>query len=146
MIYSKSEKRNVEMERPIGVKLLKLASLLCIYLLFRSTISSAEDQAMYTEFLPGAPPSCQKPILNTSGIGTTLEACEKMYKNNDFAQSTCETEARVKQRTAPDLLEQYEAQWLANLANRKEACLDLLAEKGRLGMLDIMWRWWNILR
>jgi hypothetical protein len=135
-----------EMEKPLGAILKRAAiiCLLCFDLVGQSTISSAENQATYTEFLPGVPPNCEQPVLNTSGIGTTLEACEVMYKKNDFAQSTCETEARIKRRTGLHLLQQYDAQWLANLTNRKEACVDLLSEKGRLGLLQMIGRWWNI--
>jgi hypothetical protein len=132
----------------IGVRLLKLAiinSLLCV-LLGQATASLAEGQATYTEFLPGVPPNCERPILNTSGVGTSLDECEAMYRQHDFAEGICEIKARIKRRIALHMLEQYDAQWLANIANRQEACIDLLAEKGRLGLLNELRRWWHILR
>jgi hypothetical protein len=103
----------------------------------------ARDDALYTEYVPGFPADCEKPLLNTSGIGSTLEGCEAMYKASNFVEWACEEEAMFKQRTAPHLLQQGDLKWLANLENRKKACMDLLATKGKLGLWDSVSRWWN---
>ena len=51
--------------------------------------------------------------------------------------------ALIKQKTAPHLLKDSDVKWLANVENRKKACMDLLARKGELGVLDSVSRWWN---
>ena len=75
--------------------------------------------------------------------GSTLDVCESMYKNGNFIEWGCESEASFRERTAPQLLEQSDMKWLANVVNRKKACMDLLAEKGKLGLWDAISRWWN---
>jgi hypothetical protein len=105
--------------------------------------SLAEDMAVYTEYVPGFPPNCEKPQLNVSGIGSTLEGCEAMYKRNDYIEWKCEREALFKQQTAPHLLQEYDVKWLNNIVNRKGACVDLLAENGKLGLWDRISRWWK---
>jgi hypothetical protein len=117
--------------------------LLCVGLACLSTTSPAQDDAIYTEYLPGLPPNCEKPLLNTTGLGSTLEGCQSMYKANDFAEWACEDEALFKQHTAPHLLQQSDVKWLANVVNRKKACMDLLAREGKLGWWDRISRWWN---
>jgi len=91
----------------------------------------ADDFAPYIEYLPS--PNCD----------STLDVCESMYKNGNFIEWGCESEASFKERTAPQLLEQSDMKWLANVVNRKKACMDLLAEKGKLGLWDTISRWWN---
>ena len=103
----------------------------------------AQDMAEYTEYLPGMPPNCEKPLLNTLGLGSTLEGCEAMYQKNNFVEWQCEDEALFKQRTAPHLLQQSDVKWLANVVNRKNACIDLLAKKGKLGLWDRLSHWWH---
>jgi hypothetical protein len=105
--------------------------------------SLAEDMAAYTEYLPGMAPSCEKPLLNTTGIGITLERCEVMYEKNNYIEFRCEREALAKQRTAPHLMQEYDAKWVANIINRKKACMDLLANNGKLALWDTVSRWWN---
>ena len=117
--------------------------LLSVGLAGLSTISPAQDDATYTEYLPGMPPDCEKPFLNVTGLGSTLEGCEAMYKASNFTEWACEDESLFKQRTAPQLLQQYDVKWLANVVNRKKACMDLLARKGKLGLWDKISRWWN---
>jgi hypothetical protein len=66
-----------------------------------------------------------------------------MYEANNFVEFTCEREAFFKQRTAPHLLVQSDIKWLSNVDNRRTACIDLLAEKGKLSMWDTISRWWT---
>jgi hypothetical protein len=116
---------------------------LCFGLTCLPTLSSAQDDATYTEYLPGIPPNCEKPILNISGFGSTLDGCQAMYKANNFIEWACEDEALFKQRTAPHLLQQYDVKWLTNVENRKKACMALLARKEKLGLWDRISHWWN---
>ena len=94
----------------------------------------ADDFAPYTEYLPS--PNCETPRLLQGPFmpssGSTLDVCESMYKNGNFIEWGCESEASFRERTAPQLLEQSDMKWLANVVNRKKACMDLLAEKGKL--------------
>jgi len=105
----------------------------------------ADDFAPYTEYLPS--PNCetprllQRPLIPSSV--STLDVCESIYKNGNFIEWGCESEASLKERTAPQLLEQSDMKWLANVVNRKKACMDLLAEKGKLGLWDTISRWGN---
>src|ERR1700726_4002142 len=78
-----------------------------------------DDFADYTEYLAGLPPHCEKPVLNTIRPGSSLDACEAMYQANNFVESTCESEALFKQKTAPALLQEADVKWLSNVVNRK---------------------------
>jgi hypothetical protein len=101
-----------------------------------------DDRANYTEYVPG--PDCEHPRLDRTGFGSTLEMCLSMYKANDFTEiSSCEKESLFKQKTAPHLLQDYDLKWLVSTENRKRACMDLLARKGKLGVLDSVSRWLN---
>jgi hypothetical protein len=102
-----------------------------------------QDRAIYTEYVPHVPPDCEKPQLDTLRFGSGLGICESMYKSNSFVEWDCEGEALFKQRTAPQLLKDADVKWLSNVANRKKACMDLLAQKGKLGWRDTISRWWN---
>jgi hypothetical protein len=102
-----------------------------------------EDRVFYTEYLPNWGFDCEKPLLNTLNPWSSLEACEGMYKANYFVEFTCEDEALFKQRTAPHLLVQSDIKWLSNVANRRRACIGLLAEKGKLSVWDKISRWWT---
>jgi hypothetical protein len=68
-----------------------------------------------------------------------------MYKANSFIDSTwtCEREASLKERTAPHLLGQHDIKYLSNVANRRRACIELLARKGKLSICDKISRWWR---
>jgi hypothetical protein len=105
--------------------------------------SPAEDVAAYSEYLPAMAPSCEKPLLNATGVRITLERCEVMYEKNNYIEGRCERVALSKQRTASHLLQEYDAKWLANIVNRKKACMDLLENNGKLGLWDTISRWWN---
>ena len=105
--------------------------------------SAAGRPSFYTEYLPNWGFDCEKPLLNTLNPWSSLEACEGMYKANYFVEFTCEGEALFKQRTAPHLLVQSEIKWLSNVANRRRACIGLLAEKGKLSVWDKISRWWT---
>jgi hypothetical protein len=69
--------------------------------------------------------------------------CQGMYDKSSFIEFPCEREALFKQRTAPHLLLQHDIKWLSNVANRKKACMELLAKKGKLSMWDTISRWWK---
>jgi hypothetical protein len=105
-----------------------------------------QDKAIYNEYvlgLPFSPNECEHPLRDTFYVGSTLEACEEWYSNNNFIKLECEKEALLKQSTAPHLLKDADVKWLSNVANRKKACMDLLARKGKLGWRDTISRWWN---
>ena len=108
-----------------------------------------EDRAYYPEYVPSsssgftAAAGCEEPLLNTLFPWSSLEACQEMYKASNFIEFPCEREALFKQRTAPHLLLQHDIEWLSNVANRKRACMELLAEKGKLSMWDTISRWWK---
>ena len=91
-----------------------------------------DDFAGYTEYITGLPPNCEKPVLNTLRPGSYLDACEAMYQANNFVEFSCEREALFKQKTAPSLLQEADLKWLSNVVNRKGACMDLLARRGKL--------------
>jgi hypothetical protein len=113
---------------------------LCVGLAGQPTILFAQDKAVYTEYLSD---NCEKPLLNTLGPSSSLEACQAMYRASNFAELVCEKEALFKQHTAPHLLQQNDVKWLSNVVNRKRACMDLLADKGKLGFWDRISRWWD---
>jgi hypothetical protein len=108
-----------------------------------------EDLAYYPEYVPSsmsgvtAAAGCEEPLVNTLLPWTSLEACHEMYKASSFIEFPCEREALFKQRTAPHLLQQYDIKWLSNVANRKRACMELLAKKGKLTLWDTISRWWK---
>jgi hypothetical protein len=124
--------------------------LLWVGLAGQPTMLLAEDdpdRATYTEYVPdfhAQPPKdgCENPHLDRTNFGSTLAMCEGMYKRNDFTEDhPCESEALFKQRNAPHLLQQSDLKWLANVVNRKRACMNLLADKGKLGVRDRIYRW-----
>ena len=103
-----------------------------------------DDRAYYTEYLPGVfPPNCEKPLLNTLSPYSSLEACVAMYQKDYFIEWACEKEALLKQKTNPNLLTQHDIKYLSNVINRKEACMTLLARKGKLSWPDTISRWWK---
>jgi hypothetical protein len=108
-----------------------------------SNASAEDDRAIYTEYLPGMPPNCDKPLLDVSMFGSTLETCQQMYQHGDFASWTCEEEALYKQKINPSLITQSDIKWLVNVMNRKRACIALLARTGKLSVKDKFLRWWN---
>ena len=116
------------------------AILLSVALVGLPNASLAEDFAPYPEYW--AAPNCEQPKLEPNS-NSSLDVCESMYKKGSFVEWQCESEALFKQRTAPQLLQDYDVKYLANVANRKEACMDLLAKKGELGLWDTISRWWT---
>jgi hypothetical protein len=111
--------------------------------IFVCSTANADDDAYYTEYLPGMPPNCEEPLLNRFFPGSTLEGCEAMYKADKFIEWACEEESLTKQRIAPHLLTQADVKWLTNVVNRKRACIDLLASKKKLRLWDTISRWWK---
>jgi hypothetical protein len=116
---------------------------LCVGFAGQPTILFAQDIAIYSEYVPD--PNCEKPRLeDRMFLGkSTLETCEAMYKADNFTEWLCEREALFKQRTAQHLLQQNDVKWLSNVVNRKGACLDLLANEGKLGLWDRISHWWS---
>ena len=105
-----------------------------------SSLIAEDFTEVYNEYFPT--PNCEEPQA-TQG-NRSHQWCEDMYnKKGDYALFQCESEALFKQRTAPQLLQQTDVKWLANAVNRKKACMDLLANKGKLGLWDTFSRWWN---
>jgi hypothetical protein len=60
--------------------------------IFVCSTANADDDAYYTEYLPGMPPNCEEPLLNRFFPGSTLEGCEAMYKADKFIEWACEEE------------------------------------------------------
>jgi len=91
----------------------------------------ADDFAPYTEYLPS--PNCETPRLLQGPLipssVSTLDVCESIYKNGNFIEWGCESEASLKEPTAPQLLEQSDMK--CQRRQQKEGMHGFAGRKGK---------------